>query len=441
MSLDSLVAVSIVAKSKGLSRAGFGVPLVAHYHTKWPERVRAYDSQQGMLDDGFAAGDAAVRAVGTILAQIPNVAKVKVGRMATAAVAHVETLVPTAVSLNKYILTLADNDGVLTDYTFTADATATVAEICAAFVSAVNGDTGITVTASGGVTELVLTGDVAGEVFYCRAWDQAANGHNWKRTCTNADPGIATDLAAINGADADWYGLIVTNPARACQSAAAVWAETNRKLLGITSGDTDVRDTIAPNIAKDVKDAAQAHTYVLYSDRPQEFGAAGIMGQSFPLDPGSRTWAHKTVANVSSVELSATHVGNIEALNANWYRNVAGANIFFPSKTGSGEYIDITHGIDWLKARVQEELFLLLLNNEKIPFTDQGAIAIEAAIRGPLQVAANNNFIKPDFVITVPRPSALTAADKAARTWTGITFSAVLTGATHKMTIKGTLTL
>jgi hypothetical protein len=443
MSLDTLVQVSIVAQSTGVARQGFGVPLIAHYHTRWPERVRAYTSVQAMIDDGSPVGDAAVRAASAIMSQIPSPPLFKIGRMATTPVAHAETLVPTPIAGAKYSLAIADADGVLTTFNYTADSSPTVAEICAALMTALNADTGLAVTASGGTANLVLTGDNAGEVFYLRAYDNAT-GHAWRRTCTNADPGIAADLAAIAAADNDWYGLVVTNPARACLSAAAAWAETNRKLHGITTGDTDCRDATTPNIMDDIHTANQAHSFALYTDRPQEFTAVGWMGRMFPQGAGASTWAYKTIRNASTVSLSETQKTNIKNVEGNCYVTEQGAAVTFPGKTGAGEWIDVTYGIDAVKARVQEDVFSVLKNNEKVPYTDQGALLFEGAIRGALANFARPDlpFLKPEtIVVIVPPPAAISAGDRANRHWPGITFSADLQGAAHTLAIKGTLSV
>lgn len=447
MSLDSLVAVNIIARTKGVSRAGFGTPLIAHYHTVFPERVRTYSSVQAMIDDGFLAGDAAVLAATTLMAQIPTVAQFKIGRMATTPVAHVEKLVPTATESVTYTIELADTEGVLTTFEYEAQPGDTALDICDAFETAINAESlDITALAVDTTSEdyLQLTGDTAGEVFSCHATDDATNGHKWVRTCTNADPGIATDLAAIIAADESWYGLVVTNPAKACQTAAATWCETNRKLLGITSGDTDNRDGTAGSIMATIKTAAQAHSFCFYSASPQKFVAAGVMGRMFPLNAGAGTWALKTVANAPADVLSDTHKTNIQNAYGAWYCEQNGVNITFPGKTGSGEWIDITHGIDAIKAAIQEDAFGVQVNNEKIGYTDKDLVQYENVIRGVLQLYADDqhNFVIADsIVVTLPKASSISAADKAARTLSGVGFGADLQGAVHTLTIQGTLSL
>lgn len=442
MSLNDLVKVTIVAQTAGVARKNFGVPLIAHYHSVFPERVRTYSEPQEMIDDGFDVGDAAVRAASAIMAQVPRPSSFKVGRMATTPVAHVETLVPTVVVGAKYTVELADNDGVVQTFTYTAESGDTATDICDAFRTAIAAAT-IDITASGTVT-LVLTGDNAGEVFYCYATDDADEGRNWTRTCTNADPGIATDLAAIAAYDPSFFGLIVTNPARAVQNAARTWAGTNRRLLAVTTGDTDLRDSIEPNVGDDFKTANTAFGFVLYSDRPQEFLAAGLMGRQFALNPGSSTYALKTPKEVSSVPLSETHKNNILDANANIFVVEGGKAVTLNGTTGSGEFIDVTHGICALEARLQEETWLALTSNEKLGFTGKDIGVLENVANGVLGLFAgeNYNFLDPTSIVITPiKAAAVPAGDRAQRSLkNAIRFSARIQGAIHDLEISGTLT-
>jgi len=440
MSLDSLVQVSIVAQTAGISRQGFGTPLIAAYHTVFPERVRTYTNPADMLTDGFTAGHQAYLAAQAIMSQVPAPPSFKVGRLAETPNAHVETLVATPQALTKYLVDLADKDGTITTFEYTSDDTPTDAEIHGALLSAINADASLEVTASGGTSDLVLTADNAGEVFSLRAYDEGG-GHLWARTATNADPGMATDLAAILAADGDWFGLAIDAPSEAIINATAAWAESNRKLFGFTTGDTDAITTAVGggDVIDDQKTAGRAFVFGAYSDRPYEHLAAGWMGRIFPRDPGAQTWAYKTIRNVSAVPLTATHKTNLEAKNGNWYAEVAGRNITFEGKTGAGDYIDVTRTIEWLKARIQEEEYLLLANAEKVPFTDLGIAGVEAKIRGPWAEGVANTALNDDLTVVVPLAANVSAADKTSRTLTGVNFSGTVQGAIHKLVIQGTV--
>ncbi len=438
MSLDSLVQVTIVSQTAGVTRQGFGVPLIAAYHTAWPERVRTYTKPADMLTDGFTAGHAAYRAAQALKSQVPCPPLFKVGKLTSTPNAQVETLVPTAANLTKYSLDIADEDGTLVTFNFTSDGTATVAEIVGALLTAVNADAGLAVTASGGVTDLVLTADVAGRVFALRAYDNGS-GHLWTRTLTAADPGYATDLAAILVADPAWFGLTIDLPSDPIVGAVASWAESNRKLFGFTTGDTACKTAAVGggDVIDDRKTANQAFSWGIYSDRPYEHAAAGLLGRMLPLDPGRGTFAHKTLRGVSTVPLTPTHVTNLEGKNGMWYQQVGGKGITFPGKSGSGEWLDVTWTIEWLKARLQEEWFHYLTKGDKVPFTDKGIAGGEAVIRSVWDEGVRNDALNDDLVVTVPKAKDVSAVDRANRVLSGVSFSGTVQGAIHTLQIQG----
>jgi hypothetical protein len=436
--LNSLVQISISVQTAGITRTGFGKPLIAAYHTVYPEVVREYTDAGDMLTDGFLVGDAAYIIASQIMAQQPAPPSFLVGRLAETPNAMVETLTPTVVVGITYSVELADTDGVAATYEYTAVGGDTATDICDALRTAIGSNHDITAS---GTTTLVLTGDNIGEVFSLHAYtDTDPTTFLWARANSTADPGIATDLAAIKVVDDTWFGLCIDNPSTAIISSAATWCETNRKLLGFTTGDTDAATgALAGGDILDLrKTANQAFSYGLYSDQPHERGAEALMARIFPLDPGRATWAHKTLRSVSSVPMSATHRGLIESKNGNWYQTTAGKSITFPGKTGL-DFIDVTRTVEWVKARMQEEIFLILTNEDKKPYTDKGIGSIEGAIRSVWDEGRGNGALNDDLTVTVPAAVDVSSADKLARLLSGVKFTGTVTGAIHTVQVQGTI--
>ncbi|HKI86164.1 MAG TPA: DUF3383 family protein [Thermoanaerobaculia bacterium] len=435
--LDQLLTLNIVAQTAGITRRGFGTPLIAAYHTVFPERARVYTDPADMITDGFTAGSAAYRAAQAIMSQVPAPPSFIVGRLEETPNAHVETLTPTVVEGATYTLELADADGVAAEYEYTAGVGDTPTDICDAFRTAI-GAGGQDVTPSGTAT-LVLTGDNAGEVFALAASDDA-NGQLWARANSTADPGMATDLAAIKAYNDSWFGLIVDNQSPAIINATAAWAETNRKLFGFTTSEDDAKNGAAGG--GDVLDAqataSRAFAFGLYSERPHEYSAAALMGRIFPLDPGKASWAYKTLGNVTASRLTATQRANIEAKNGNWYLSGAGRAITFDGKTGL-DYIDSTRTIEWLRARVQEAWFLYIANADKVPYTDKGIGGFEAVLRAIWAEGVANEALNDDLEVTVPLAANVSAGDKTARQLTGFKFKGTVQGAIHTLAVTGTI--
>ena len=99
--------------------------------------------------------------------------------------------------------------------------------------------------------------------------------------------------------------------------------------------------------------------------------------------------------------------------------------------------------VDWLTARIQESVFGLKVGTGKIPFTNKGGTMIQAAIEGPLSlgVARGGLAADPKPEVNVPDVSTVSAANKSARNWPDITFTATLAGAVHTTVIAGTVSV
>lgn len=434
--LSSLVTVSISTQTAGITRRGFGTPLIAAYHTVFPERVREYTDPGDMITDGFLAGDAAYLIASAIMSQVPAPPSFLVGRCAESPNAHVVTLTPTVLVGATYYIDLADSDGTTVTYEYTAQAGDTATDICDAFRTAIGSAHDLTAS---GTTTLILTADNAGEVFYCYAYADVSSADQllWTRSTGTADAGYATDLAAIKAVRDDWFGLLVDEDSEVVINAVAAWAETNRKLFGFTSGDTaGITGAVeSGDVFDDQKTASRAFTYGVYSAAPQQHGAAALMGRIFPLDPGRATWALKTLRNVDTMELSATHRTNLEAKNGNWYSTVSGKAITFPGKTGL-DWVDVTRIVEWVKSRWQEDIFIALANSDKQPFTDKGIAAVEGAMRGVWAEGVGNTALNDDLALTLPLAEDL---DTSTRLLSGVTAAGTVQGAIHKVSIQGTI--
>lgn len=436
MGLESIVNVNISTKSAGVSRAGFGIPAVLGYHTVFPERFRVYTSTDDMVQDGFPASGAFVRAVGAILSQQPKVQRVIVGRRDNAPTTK-HSLKPTLVEGATYRVTI---DGLAAEYEAQeGDALSDVTEGLATAIGVAAGDV---VTAAHTATTVDLTADEAGHVY---ALELATTlGAKLDVTETTADAGIAADIAALSLASGDWYGLVLVSQGKAEALAAAAVIETMRRILGVTSSDSDILDgEVTTDLASQLKAAGYARTFLLYSPKAHEYGAAAWMGNRFPGQPGGSTWKFKTLRGVSVYPLTASQETVAKAKNCNTYTSIGGVSIAAEGVTASGEYIDVTHGVDWLQAQIQEGVYSLLVNSDKIPFTDGGVALVENVVRGALIRAVTAQLLAedPEPTVSVPRVADVPQPDRAARHLPDVRFEGVLAGAIHSLTINGTITV
>src|SRR5690606_4806399 len=95
MAADPIIDLEITISDKAPEQPNFGVPLIAGWHTRFPDRVREYAQAKDMLTDGFTTDDPEYQMALVLKAQNPAVRSFKVGRLALATFTHTVTLKPT----------------------------------------------------------------------------------------------------------------------------------------------------------------------------------------------------------------------------------------------------------------------------------------------------------------------------------------------------------
>ncbi len=107
---------------------------------------------------------------------------------------------------------------------------------------------------------------------------------------------------------------------------------------------------------------------------------------------------------------------------------------------GSGEYIDIIRGVDWSEARIQELIYQVLINNIKVPFTDDGIQAVDSQLKAALQEGIDVGLYA-SYETTVPLAADVSATDKGNRLLPDVEFVAILAGAINKVQVNGIVSL
>ena len=173
-----------------------------------------------------------------------------------------------------------------------------------------------------------------------------------------------------------------------------------------------------------------------------EYSYERIMGEGFPYEPGSSTWAYKQLKGVAVDNITPNQETALKAKNCNFYCLSGSVGITLEGKVASGEWIDIIIGTDWIEARIREEVFAAFVNNRKVPYDDNGITMVEGIIKGVLNDAADLGIIQRDSIkVTVPKFKDIPQADKLARKLSGVKFSALYLGAIHAVSIDGTLSV
>jgi len=438
MSVASIVNVTVSLATVQPSQAGFGTPLILAHHTVGAggPLVQSYSDLSELLDAGFTVDSAVYVLASAMFSQNPRPPVVKVGRRANSN-PQVTNFLPTVTTEGKvYKLTIIAGGETYT-FEYTVQSGDTAADISTELKALIDAESLVGLTTSISTATLVCTA-AAGKRFRFRdysAWLTVSDA--------TASTNLTADLAAVRAEDDDWYALVTDANSEGAIAAVAAVVETLEKVYVAATGDSEVLDSgDSDDIASTLKAANYKRTFVQYHSEIGGGAHAALLAQRLTANPGSATWAYKTLAGITADVLTTSQQSAALNKNANVYVALAGLSITRKGVMASGEYADVVRGVDWLIARIRERILSLLANNPKVPYTDPGIESIGNEIRAQLAIAAgpDHNLIVPDSaVVSLPKAASVSSGDKLARVLNNVRFSGNLQGAIHTLTVAGTL--
>ncbi len=446
--VDSVITVGSV----GISEAGFGIPLVLAETFYTSNRSETYSSLSAVTDAGYPTTHNVYKMANLIFAQDKTPQEIRVGRKLANVNAKQTLTFDALATAGTYTLTLgAETTGPI-DWNETAAATEVIIEDLTEVTSVtVTGDMPSltivvefdgadvntafdTMTANVGSLTGVTTGTVTVDQY-------GSTAETWSEA-----------YSAVKAEDNDWYCLLPATQTEAdiIALAAIVEADSDHKIMIVTSIDDDILTTATDDVCSELQDSSYKRTALAYSvDADNNWLNAAWAGRTLPETPGSVNWAYNVLRGISGDTLTDTEITNMENKYCQRLETVGGQTCIV-SKTpatagvtfaGSPYFLDIVRGIDYLEARIEEGLFALMVASKKIPYTNNGLSLIEMVLRERLEIyGVQSGLLDPTTItVTVPDVSAVSSADKTNRNYSGITWSATLQGAINKITINGTV--
>lgn len=435
--LADIVNVQIALNTAAVQRGNFGTPLIASPLASFSELVRIYSNYDDAQSDGLP--QILLTALSDAFAQTPHPRQIKVGRLSVASVAFAPT---DATGLAVYGLKVGT-----TVISVTAVASPTLTTIASQLALAITAAAipGVTAAAVGGVVTITYSGDVVPLTSFVKV--------QWDLIVPSATTGImAADLAAIRDQDNAWYTLHLTERTKARVLSAAEWIETQEKIFITASSEAAILDPASTiDIISMLKSAQYFRTAIAYqSNANTEFPDVAWASRVLTIQPGAETWALKRLASVTPDNLSGTQKNTIEVKGGNHFQfyqpTIALTN---PGKTAAGEWIDVIRFRDYLKDLIQTNMVQMMINRDKVPYTDQGLQLLGTNLRGSLRTGQQVGGIAPDevaadgtarpgFNMTVPLLSEVDDVTKASRI-AYLKFNARIAGAIHMVEITGAL--
>lgn len=248
-------------------------------------------------------------------------------------------------------------------------------------------------------------------------------------------PDVLVDTLNENK-EQDFYFLLCEEQGEDEVLALAQWVEGQKRIYFYSSDNPTIHeglnsDRVVPLIHK----------------KPETYPAEGWVGVCAPANPGSITWKFKTIAGIEESGYSTEEIDSIVESGGNLYIRQGGVLHTYDGRTTSGEWIDVIRSQDFIETRIKEEVFRTLVSVPKVPYSSAGTAQITSAVESVLQSAFDNGMIAEDeegqplYSVTAPSILDISPVDRANRVLPDVRFEFQLSGAVHKVRIRGVIRL
>lgn len=308
---------------------------------------------------------------------------------------------------------------------------------------------GLNVTVDGLTNNIEISADTVDDTFWY-AYENSIPKGNVRIDNFTVDFGTITsdwETALDNALEADdsWYGIGLQDNGEATINACAAWAEPRKKFMIPQSSDDEVRDATAGNVAEDLQGNGYNQTGLAWYSKNWLFEAFAWMCKTFAADPDERVtiWAYKTLNGITSDKdaLNTTQKNNILNQNANLYLPFKSTPVTAQGRVASGLPMDLVVTLNWVEARVQENVVSALISysnrNERIPFTDAGIAVMKSLVLDVLKRGERiGHFVEESSTVSAPTLAEVAPVDRSNRLLR-IEFQTTAAGAIEKATING----
>ncbi|MGV2721500.1 UNVERIFIED_CONTAM: DUF3383 family protein [Enterobacter roggenkampii] len=226
---------------------------------------------------------------------------------------------------------------------------------------------------------------------------------------------VPTAIAAIKNQHSKFFMCMTPTRILSVQKAIADWVEAQSDKMGVFIDDYTVSSWATDSITKYLHDKNMAGSFAVSTKRAKNFLDAAMAGRCLVMQPGSETWALKTLNAVQADDFTETDYQKIRALNGNTFEDYgSGITVTYPGLTGDGESIEVIRFAYWQADRMQKDLATLFVNRNKIGHDMPGYEVVCAKMESSLQAGKDAGGIMQDFTdangdlirgFTVKRPT------------------------------------
>jgi len=270
-------------------------------------------------------------------------------------------------------------------------------------------------------------------------------------------------LAANLASGVEWVGTVTHKDYRDVTEVQeghtvleiAQWCEAAKKIFMNTTNDLNVLESAAEgDVASVLKAASLRFTLTTFSKNDSQYPSASVFGRAasvnFAAVGSTITLNLKQMPGVSAENLTPAQFSVLRSKYASAVVLIGkSTNAYTDSRMASGSWLDTTHGLMWLEARCEADMFnLLYTTNTKIPFTQTGINICVSTLEQSLEAAVRNGLAAPGFLpdgtflpkgyrVTAVALADTPAGDVSNRIYKGLSFVMAGAGALHEVEVAG----
>jgi hypothetical protein len=447
--ISQVVNVTVSLDTAPIPQQGFDTVMFLGEHKVFTERWKVYNTAADMLNDGFESTDPSYLAIAT-LSSGPNKPKIMmVGRREVDSL----TYTPTVENLAVYTLELKVKSKAFEEFTFTSDADATATEIVNGLIA------DFTANATPALAAVVTLTNVADEL-------EVTGTDEWavRNVTSNLNPATASKvvtetipeaLAALKVADATWAYFGIESRLAVDVNAARDHAESTTEIFGFSTSGAEGK---LPNGNSSLDDAyadLSQYSVGIWSADAAMYPEMGMLRPLATVQIPGQTTLHGQQLYGIAVDKDST-LTNSESLivrgkNANTYELIGGVGFVRDGKVFSGEFVDNVDLARWFKARLQENVYQLVVSkaraNTKVPYTNSGIAMVGDRIIEVVNQGINGGVFNGDFnnglgyILELPALEEIPTNDRANRVLNGVKITVQTTGAIYTINIDGIITV
>lgn len=209
-------------------------------------------------------------------------------------------------------------------------------------------------------------------------FDTVQKGINYNHLSIVRNPRVKTATFNLDGEPMEledaiknqynkFFMSMTTSRDLSIQKAIADWTESQIDKMAVFIDDYSSPTWATDSITKYIHDKNMAGSFAVSTKREKNFLDAALAGRCLVMQPGSETWALKTLNAAQADDFTETDYQKIQALNGNTFEDYgSGITVTYPGTCGDGESIEVVRFCYWQADRMQKDLATLFVNRNKI---------------------------------------------------------------------------